>query len=211
VPRFHSEEEQMPQRLSAEDVVGIFPELHEIGDPALRGAVAEIWCEIAAEMPWHDIREVPKSARPNAHGTLIDHIRGVTQMALAICDIAQRMQGKPYDRDLLVAACLLHDASKPVESEPVPDTAGKPPARPAARHSKLGKNVQHGVYAAHKILAKGLPLELANLVITHTHHSGVRAKTWEAAALFYADYADTDASLGTSGDKLYIQRWLLGD
>jgi hypothetical protein len=72
----------------------------------------------------------------------------------------------------------------------------------AGRASDLGKNVQHAVYAAHKMLNKGLSLELVNLVITHTHASGVRGKTWEAAALFYADFAEMRRPRGTDCGRI---------
>ena len=40
----------MAQTLEPQDIEVLFSELREIKDPRLRDAVAEIWCEIAAEM-----------------------------------------------------------------------------------------------------------------------------------------------------------------
>jgi hypothetical protein len=200
----------MAQKLSAEALTRIFPEIDEIRAPALKQGVVEIWQEIAAEMPWDDLLEIPKNTKGEKNRSLVEHIRGVTQMAVALCEVAKTVQNKAYDRDLLVAACLLHDASKPVEYEPDPSASrGDGPVRPG-RRSALGRSVQHAAYATHKIFEKKLPLELAHLVLTHTHASGMRGKTWEAAALFYADFADTDAALHTIDDKLYLQRWQLG-
>jgi HD superfamily phosphohydrolase YqeK len=199
----------MPQQLSAETLRAIFPEIDAIQDATLRQGVVDIWQEIAAEMPWNDLREIPKNNKGETDRSLVEHVRGVTQMALAICEIAQKLQGKDYDRDMLLAACLLHDVSKPVEYEPVPDAPPTNGIRPG-RHSALGHSVQHAAYATHKVFAKHLPLALAHLVLTHTHGSGMRGKTWEAAALFYADFADTDAALHTRGLPLYLQRWSLG-
>jgi HD superfamily phosphohydrolase YqeK len=160
-------------------------------------------------MEWDDLLEVPKNMKSEADRSLVEHIRGVTQMALAICEIAERVQGKGYDRDMLLAACLLHDVSKPVEYEPDPAAPkGTYPRR--GRQSALGRNVQHAVYATHKIFEKNLPVELAHLIVTHTHGSNMRGRTWEAAALFYADFADTDAALHSHEATLYIQRWQLG-
>lgn len=199
----------MAQSLSAADVERLFPELHWIGDASLRSAVTEIWREVAAEMVWDDLQHVPKNVNDEKHRNLINHVRGVTQMGVAICDIAKNLHGKTYDKDMMVASCLLHDVSKPVEYEPDPaaDETGSLP-RPG-RKSQLGKNIQHAVYAAHKMLAKGLSLELVNLVITHTHESNIRGTTWEAAALFYADFADSDVGVSDARAKLYVQRWKL--
>jgi HD domain len=199
----------MAQSLSAPDVEKLFPELSWIGDTSLRTAVVNIWREVAVEMVWDDVQHVPKNVHDEKDRTLIDHVRGVTQMAVAICDIAKNLHGKAYDKDMMVASCLLHDVSKLVEYEPDP-AAGEASSLPRpGRKSRLGKNVQHAVYAAHKILAKGLSLELVNLVVTHTHESNIRGATWEAAALFYADFADSDVGVSDAGATLYVQRWKL--
>ena len=200
----------MAQKLSVEELREIFPEIEQIHDPVLKRGVEEIWQEIAAEMPWDNLREMPKNTKGEKGRSLVEHIRGVTQTALAICEVAKSVQGKPYNRDLLLAACLLHDVSKALEYEPDPAGSIGSNGIRAGRQSELGRSVQHAAYATHKVFEKKLPLELAHLVLTHTHASGMRGKTWEAAALFYADFADTDAALHSVKDTLYIQRWQLG-
>jgi putative nucleotidyltransferase with HDIG domain len=197
----------MPQTLSAQDVLAIFPEAAEISETSLRAKVIDIWREIAAEMPWDDLHEVPQNVRGESGRTLVSHVRGVTQTALGICETAQRVQSKPYDRDLVTAACLLHDVSKPIEMEPVP---GSPHGHPrAAQYSEVGKSLQHALYASHKALVAGLPLKLIHIIVTHTHESRRRGLSWEAAALFYADYADIDAGLSAANKPLFLQRWRL--
>lgn len=199
----------MAQTVSAAELRELLPEICEIADAALREKVETIWIEIAEEMAWSDLRDIPKNLKSERDRSLVEHIRGVTRMALALCDIAMDQHGKPYDRDLLLAACLLHDASKPVECEPS-EEGGPANARPKpARKSHLGACIQHGVYAAHKALQHGLSHDLAHLLITHTHQSNTRGMTWEAAALFYADFADTDAGLSSNGSPMFIQRWKL--
>lgn len=192
----------MSVQMSADDVAVVFPEVLEITDAGLREDVIGIWQEIAAEMAWSSLHEIPASVRQESFRPLVLHIRAVTRMALALSEIAKEINNRTYDRDLLVAACLLHDASKPVETEP-------DDVRPCrrARKSLLGSRLQHGVYVAHKALARGMSLDLAQLLITHTHQSNTRGTTWEAAALFYADFADTDAALSAEGATLHIERW----
>lgn len=199
----------MPQQLDRDEIGRIFPELDQIGASDLRGKVADIWIDIAGEMLWSDLDTVPNGIKAALDRTLVGHVRGVTQMAVAICEIAKTLHGKTYDRDLLVAACLLHDASKPIEYEPDPGRPQEPGQLRRGRLSEIGRNVQHAVYAAHKAMQHGLPLDLVNLIITHTHASNVRTASWEAAALFYADYADTDAGLDLAGDKIISPRWML--
>jgi len=203
----------VPQQLTQSDIEEIFPEILEISDEKLRLGVGRIWCEVAAEMAWSDLHDIPKNTSAEKHRSLVGHVRGVTQMAIQICEIARTMHGRSYDRDLLVAACLLHDVSKAVESEPLPgsgvDSAGEAKPLPG-QSSALGRNVPHAVYATHKIFAHGLPVELAHLVATHTHSSNVRGRTWEASALFYADFADSDAARSMVGGKMFSERWHLG-
>jgi HD superfamily phosphohydrolase YqeK len=197
------------QIITGSELSELMPEVGEIADPELRAKVEAIWIEIAAEMAWADLRDVPKNLKAERDRSLIEHVRGVTRMALALCDVAKDQHGKPYDRDLLLAACLLHDASKPVESEPSDDSAPANARPKPGRKSHLGACIQHGVYAAHKVLQHGLSYDLAHLLITHTHQSNTRGTSWEAAALFYADFADTDAGLSEAGAPMYSQRWKL--
>ncbi|MCC7426850.1 MAG: HD domain-containing protein [Alphaproteobacteria bacterium] len=198
----------MPAKIDAAEVRRIFPEVDQITDAKLRQGVIDIWIEVAAEMAWDKLEDIPKNLDVEKYRRLVDHIRGVTRMALALADVAQREHGTKVDRDMLIAVGLLHDVSKPVECEPDPE--GKPTGGPAkaARKSEMGAKIQHAVYATHKVFAHGLPLELAHLVVTHTHASNVRpTKSIEAALLFYADYADSDVGIIPKGGKPFVARW----
>ncbi|WP_210495669.1 HD domain-containing protein [Microvirga antarctica] len=199
----------MSQVLDRSQIEEIFPEISEIRNDRLRDGVVGIWQDVAAEMAWSELRAIPKNNTTEKHRSLVGHVRGVTQMAIGICEVAERLHGRSYDRDLLVAACLLHDSSKPVESEPA-DHQSALPGVESGRSSPLGKNLPHAVYATHMILNRGLPLALANLVATHTHSVNVRGRTWEAAALFYADFADSDVARSMAGETMYLERWHLG-
>lgn len=185
----------------------LFPQIDDVQDPVLRRAIIDIWIEVGAECAWQRFEDVPKSLGQERSRPLVDHIRGVTRMALALADAAAVEHGPRCNRDYLLAACLLHDVSKPLEFEPDPE--GRPTNGPAmpARKSALGRNMQHAVYATHKIFAHSLPLEIANIVVTHTHESNVRGTSLEAALLFYADYADSDYAISAVNGKTYAQRW----
>jgi hypothetical protein len=98
----------MAQKLQPRDIEALFSELREIKDPRLRDAVAEIWCETAAEMKWDTLEEIPKNTEEERGRSLIGHVKGVTAMALAICEAAKTLHGKEYDKDAMIAASLLH-------------------------------------------------------------------------------------------------------
>lgn len=199
----------MPAELSESDCLEALPEIGWIEDPQIRRGVVAVWQQTGREMAWDSLAEVPKNLLSEADRSLIGHIRGVTRLALSIADSVRESQGKPYDRDVLLAACLLHDVSKTLESEPAEGSGiGEYGVRPGAK-SRIGRNMPHASYGAHLALNAGLSLEIANLIITHTHKSNVRGATWEAAILFYADYAETDAALFTFGKRTFLSRWLM--
>lgn len=197
----------MGVRLDEADLVRLFPEIEQIRDTQLRAGVVAIWQEIAAECAWDRLEDIPKNLEAERHRRLVDHIRIVTRMALALAETAKAESGTAYDRDKLIAMCLLHDVSKPMECEPDPE--GQPSGGPVlpARKSRMGKLIQHAVYATHKVFAHGLPLEVAHVVNTHTHQSALRSATVEGAYVFYADYADSDSVIVPAGGRSYLGRW----
>ncbi len=119
----------MAVAIDAQGIQELFPEIAEIQDSRLKQGVIDIWLEVAAETAWSDFNEIPKNLGGEKHRSLVGHIRGVTKMALAMVDIAADLHGTRCDRDMLLASCLLHDASKPLESEPNPGgtASGGPP------------------------------------------------------------------------------------
>jgi len=197
---------------TADLVIEVFPEVNGISDPGLRDDVIAIWCEVLSEMAWEGIHHVPKNDSSEKHRTLVEHIRGVTAMAMSLAENAERFHDAPIDRDALLVAALLHDASKPLETEPDPSVHVDDPQRcpRPSRTSALGAQIQHAVYVAHKMFARNMPLDMINLVITHTHQSAVRGTTAEAALLFYADFADSDVGLAGAGARMFAERWKLG-
>ena len=200
----------MAIQTNAEEIRTLFPEVERIQDPALRDGVVDIWLDLAAETAWERFEDIPKNLKEEKHMTLVGHIQGVTKMALAMADIAESLHGVEVDRDLLIASCILHDISKPLESAPDPGGTPTGTSVPPGKITEFGEKIQHAVYGAHKIWAKGLPkaLELAHLVITHTRTSNTRSNSYEAALLFYADWADSDAGIVLGGSTPFSAKWV---
>ena len=107
--------------LSEEQVYQIFPLLKEVKNQTLQSGIIEIVIEIANEMAWESFHDIPKNLAYEKNRSLLVHINGVTEIALKMAEMYKDTQGLEYDRDLLIASCLLHDISKPVESEPDPN------------------------------------------------------------------------------------------
>jgi hypothetical protein len=196
----------MAVKIDEAELIRLLPEIDGLTDPQLRKGVVDIWIEIAEECAWKRLEDVPKNLDAEKGRRLVDHIRGVTQMAMQLAEIGKRLHGQDYHQQYLLASCLLHDVSKFVEVEP--DPAGAPTGGPAlpAKKSELGAKIQHAGYATHKIFAHGLPLEVAHLVLTHTHASGLRSNTLEASYLFYADFADSDVGVTHAKGRTFANR-----
>ncbi len=184
-------------KATAEDVLGTFPELLDIADDDLRATVVEIWQEVLDESGWESIEDVPKHPyKVPTTVKLVEHTRSTTQMAVAVAEVVERVQGIPFDRDLLIAAANLHDVSKLLEFEPS-DAGGQA--------SRFGRLIQHGFYGAHKMWNKGLPLEMVHNVIVHTETSRYQPQTWEAVIVHYVDVLDSKALDLLHGDPAPIE------
>jgi putative nucleotidyltransferase with HDIG domain len=189
---------------SAEDVAyvsSLLPEIDLITDGELRADVAAIWIECWHESSWERIEDAPKNpGLSRSDRPLYEHVRAVTQEAIAAADVVEARHGVVADRDTLLAAALLHDVSKLVEYRL--DESGD------AGSSPFGKLVQHAVYAAHKAIEKGLPDEIVHAIVSHTRRSRVPPRTLEALILHYVDYLDTDVLLLAAGQQLDLhKRW----
>ncbi|WP_165970580.1 HD domain-containing protein [Actinomadura sp. 6K520] len=172
-------------KATAEEILDTFPELRDVADDTLRETVVEIWQEVLNESGWQSVGDVPKHPyKVPASVKLVEHTRSTTQMAVAVAEVVERVQGIPFDRDLLIAAANLHDVSKLLEFEP---------SEKGGRASRFGHLIQHGFYGAHKMWNKGLPLEMVHNVIVHTATSKYVPQTWEAVIVHYVDMLDSSA------------------
>ncbi|WP_436344812.1 HD domain-containing protein [Natronorubrum sp. FCH18a] len=87
------------------------PELEEIEDDDLRERVVEAWTLGLARGGWRDVEDIPYAW--NIHEvTNVEHVRGVTRIALESAREQREFHGADPDIDTIVAACLLHDVGK---------------------------------------------------------------------------------------------------
>jgi response regulator RpfG family c-di-GMP phosphodiesterase len=88
-----------------------FPELAEIGDETLREQVVEAWTLGLGRGGWQDVFDIPYAW--NIHEVSnVEHVRGVTKVALSSARVQREFHGADVDVDVVVAACLLHDVGK---------------------------------------------------------------------------------------------------
>ncbi|MFM0203404.1 hypothetical protein PQR53_26425 [Paraburkholderia fungorum] len=171
------------------DVVAMFPQVADIGDATLRKAVISTWETLWEMSPWKRIAEVPTSTEI-PYPTL-PHNQCVLDMAISVADLFERHHGIKVNRDYLIAAAVLQDASKVVEFEPAAD--GKVVA------TDLGKHYPHAFWAAHLALRNGIPDEIVHVLLTHSPQAPKFPSSLEGKILYYVDQMDVIA--------IYKDRW----
>lgn len=153
------------------------PEVKDISDPKLREMVYIMFDELLSESSWDSLDEVPANPNDPERGPLIKHIRGTTQIALAASRILSDLYGLEFKTDYIIAAGLLHDASKILEYTP----SGK---------TELDKFLPHSTSVVSLGLQKGLPLEVLHAISSHTPQNNLDQLTIEAFILRQGDVID---------------------
>ena len=94
-----------------EQVREAYPELDCIESDDCRERVVEAWTLGLERGGWQDIYDIPYAW--NIHETSnVEHVRGVTKIALESARVQREFHGADPDFDVIVAACLLHDVGK---------------------------------------------------------------------------------------------------
>jgi putative nucleotidyltransferase with HDIG domain len=181
-----------------EQVCEAFPETEDVEDPDLRERVVDAWELGLQRGGWRSVEDVPYAW--NIHEvTNVEHVRGVTKIAVESARIQREFHGADPDLDVIRAACLLHDVGKCYEytdhvddaklDDPDPDYAGE-----TIPHSLSGYALAHEV---------GCPLAVQRAI---PHFLGeVPDRTLEAELVKSANSASsnaiTDAAMGITLDE----------
>lgn len=184
---FLSVEINVPQEVK-DGVVAALPMVNDIGDSELRAKTIEAWALSLCLNGYADIRELPGSGMPDAPeiGDQSHHLLGVARIALGIKDALEATMAEPLgvDRDILLAAALLHDVGKTWEYRP--DNI----ERWSLKVSKFGKpSLRHPAYGAHIAMLVGLPEEVVNTCGCHSPEGRYVERSLTATIVHYADDA----------------------
>jgi len=176
-----------------------FPELAEIGDDALREQVVEAWTLGLERGGWQDVGDIPYAWNIDEVSN-VEHVRGVTKIALESARVQREFHGAAVDVDVVVAACLLHDVGKcyeyvdHVDAELLVDPERERYATEEIPHSLSGYALAHEV---------GAPTSVQRAI---PHFLGeVPQRTLEAELVKSANSASsnaiTDAAMGITLDE----------
>ena len=165
----------------------MFPELQEIGDPALREGILQTW-ELALERGgWEvsDLQEIPFTLLIPTQKSLLEHTRRVTRMALVVARARDDV-----NRDYVIAGGLLHDVGKLLEYERRDGEIKK---------SRCGELIRHPVSGYALALEAGLPLEIAHIILAHSAEGEKVKRMPEAIIIHHCDFIDFEIEKGREG------------
>ncbi|ADQ69041.1 hypothetical protein C499_06350 [Halogeometricum borinquense DSM 11551] len=178
-----------------------FPSLRRIEDDDLREKVVDAWVLGLERGGWQSIHDIPYAW--NIHDvTNVEHVRGVTKIALQSAEVQRDFHGADPDIDVIVAACLLHDVGKcyeyvdHVDAELLDGTDREHYANEEIPHSISGYALAHEV---------GCPLDVQRAI---PHFLGeVPTRTLEAELVKSANSASSNA-ITESAMGITLKEWV---
>ncbi|ELZ05679.1 metal dependent phosphohydrolase [Natrialba chahannaoensis JCM 10990] len=177
-----------------------FPELESIEDDDLCERVVEAWVLGLERGGWQDISDIPYAWNID-EVTNVEHVRGVTRIAIDSATQQREFHGADPDLDTIVAACLLHDVGKCYEYPPF--VADNLLDDPDPRY--VSEEIPHSIsgYAlAHEV---GCPLAVQRAI---PHFLGeVPTRTLEAELVKSANSASSNA-ITQSAMGITLQEWV---
>jgi putative nucleotidyltransferase with HDIG domain len=177
-----------------------FPELTEIEDDDLCERVVEAWRLGLERGGWRDINDIPYAW--NIHEvTNVEHVRGVTRIAVETARQQREFHGADPDRETVVATCLLHDVGKCYEYPGFVDERLVDEPDPRYVSEEIPHSIS-GYALAHEV---GCPLAVQRAI---PHFLGeVPTRTLEAELVKSANSASSNAiTQATMG--ITLQEWV---
>lgn len=145
-----------------------------------------------------DTSPASKARHHSYEGGLIQHTVSSSTIALTLCDIAERIYHAKVERDVVLAAIIIHDIMKPLTYS-LKEEGGYD-------SSQLGEQIDHLTLIVTELIGRGFPLKVVHAVAAHHGKNGPSdPKTIEALICFLAD--STDATL--NGKALKAARYLV--
>ncbi len=130
-------------------------------------------------------------------GGYIEHVIATAELALALCDVVEKVYFGRVNRDLVIAGVLLHDIFKPLTYALNENGA--------FTSSEIGEYIDHVSLVTSELVRRDFPLELVHIVASHYGSYGpIEPRTIEALVVHLAD--NTDSQL--NGRVLNAAGWL---
>lgn len=166
------------------ELIKVFPEFNLIKNEALRNKTIDVWVEAMERGGWKvaDLDRIPFTLLiPDCSVNIVDHTRGVTQVAIESARVLKDFNGNSYkiDEDILISGGLLHDVGKIVEYADTP--AG-------IKKSACGKLLRHPFSGAGLAMKHGLPDKVVHMIAVHAKEGDGGYRCPEAVIVHHADF-----------------------
>ncbi|MEM2912422.1 MAG: HDIG domain-containing protein [Candidatus Bathyarchaeia archaeon] len=121
----------------------------------------------------------------NYPGGFIEHIVATVEIALALCNITEKVYHGKVNRDFVIAGALLHDIFKPLTYERRENGTYSP--------SALAERLDHLTLVVSEMIRRNFPLDLIHIVGAHLggQYGPIWPRTIEALICHLADLADS--------------------
>lgn len=172
------------------------PEIGMIGDRELANKVRAVWQELWERSEFESLEALPTSVEIDY--PFLPHTRSVIALSLAMADQLETFHGSRIDRDVLLAACLLQDASKIVEY--------RPRAGGGVEKTPLAEAMPHAFEAARIAAGHDVPLAVLHIIATHSPSAARLPRSLEGTIVYLADELDVAAIHGHQFVKEQILR-----
>jgi 7,8-dihydroneopterin 2',3'-cyclic phosphate phosphodiesterase len=182
----------------------------KIRDKNLRKKVSELLENPTFEIDGKTYKALPLETAPaglshhhNYPGGYVEHVTSTTNIALALCDSAEKIYHGKANRDLVIAGVLLHDIFK--------TTMYAKNENGSFSSTPLAEYLDHLSLATAELVRRNFPLELVHIVTAHHGQYGpIRPRTLEALICHLADFTDSRLNGEVLNAAQYLARKATG-
>jgi hypothetical protein len=167
-----------------EQVRSEIPEIAELKNPEIERKCALVWARFLRESSYKRISDMTKIPGVTPKYDLASHTRHVIRNCVFMAQTLKELGGYECDRELLLAAAVIHDASQLLETN-----ANNKPTE------DVGVGLLHAQLGAVRALEVGLSPKVAQLVTLHPYtppHIHLTPPNPEFLILTWADIGAVD-------------------
>lgn len=168
----------------------------ELASAPVRERIVTAWVSSWLASPYGALEEMPYSTLAPEF-PLMQHVNEVTRTGIDLARRAQAEWGDAVDWDEMIAILALHDVDKPLMF--VRENG-------VVAHSRLARELPHGVVGAMIVRDLGFPHVVVSTVATHASNAPFHGRNIEAYILHYADFFATDRACMREGTTPFYQR-----
>ena len=170
-------------------LIELIPEFNLIKDKELQNNTLKVWVTAMKEGGWvpEDLIRMPFTLlNINHNANMVEHTRGVVQVALKIAETFNELYVNRLNvnMDYLISGALLHDVGKLVEMMEKDNVFQKSEGGKIVRHPFSGVGLAYG---------KGIPDEVLHMIAVHSKEGDHGKRTLEAIIINHADFVNFDS------------------